>query len=190
MKKQETSKHDFKAREVSLEPISFSTFTALYNSTIDQLYLYGTKITPDKTLVKDCIQEVYIDVFINWNKIRNPQAVKFYLLKALKHEIYQKLKFKRQNDSFDYEMFENHGFEQSFEEEIINAEEENSRDRKIQKALDELTPKLKEILFLKFTMGFTYKEIGWFMDINLGSAKKQTYRALGKLRKFLDKNSL
>jgi RNA polymerase sigma-70 factor (ECF subfamily) len=192
MKKNETGISGFKDRMVPNVPssFSFSAFTTLYNNTIDQLYSYGTKITSDKSLIKDCIQEVFIDVFVNWEKIRNPKSIKFYLLKALNHTICRKLNTRRQNDFFDVEIMEDQFSEQSFEEKIIKKEEENSRDKKIQKVLDELTPKLKEILFLRFNMGFTYQEIGHLMGINSESAKKQTHRALNKLRELLDKSSL
>ncbi len=175
---------------VGPKSFSFSAFTVLYNNTIVQLYSYGMKITSDKSLVKDCIQEAYMDVFINWDKIRNPKSIKFYLLKVLKHAIYHKLKTQRQNDLFDFEVFESQFVEQSSEEKAIKQEAEISRDQKIQKALNELTPRMKEILFLKFNMGFSYKEIGTFTGINPDSAKKQTHRALAKLRVLLDKNYL
>ncbi|MCG8501735.1 MAG: sigma-70 family RNA polymerase sigma factor [Firmicutes bacterium] len=167
---------------------SFSTFTVLYNNTIDQLYSYGIKITSDKSTVKDCIQEAYMDLFQNWEKIRNPKAVKYYLLKSLKRIIYRKLKAKRQSESLDFKNIKDYGFDEPFEDEIIKTENEEILADKMNQALNKLTSKQKEIIHLKFNMGFSYEEIGRLMNIHSDSAKKQTYRALGKLRGLVNEN--
>lgn len=161
-----------------------SAFTLIYNKHIDMLYAYGTKICVDDNLVKDCIQEVFIKLFERRLQIRNLESIKFYLFKSLKNSLFDSLSFNKKmrvaSENAEFEI------EYSAEKYWIDNEVGNSQRRRIEEALSKLTSKQKEIIYLRYNQGLGFTQIAEIMGINAGSAKKQTYRTLEKLREFLD----
>lgn len=157
-------------------------FASIYNTYIDSLYVYGFKICPDKELIKDCIQDVFIDLFQRGSQLSAPSNIKFYLFKVLKHSVYRKLKKERKYGELSARNLDFFQTEYCIERKIIHSEIEKSRKRFIQLITNELSSKQQEILYLRFTMGFTYKEISEILIIDHNSVRKQVYRAIKKLR--------
>lgn len=165
-----------------------SAFTLIYNQHIDLLYAYGTKICRDDNLVKDCIQEVFIKLFERRDQIRNLGSIKFYLFRSLKNalidslSLHQKMRGVSENIEF--------GIEYSAEKYWIDNEIGDSQKKRIQNALNKLTGKQKEIIYLRYNQGLSFAQIADILGVNAGSAKKQTYRTLGKLRELLDNDDM
>ena len=166
-------------------------FTDIYYSFIDVLWSYGKKLTNDHEIIRDSLQEVFLDLYLKRTKdhvsIKNPKA---YLFVALKNSILKKiLKNKRKIDS--KELVENHNtdfqIEYSFQSKLIEIEVSEDTRKHLQNAIQNLSPGQKEIIYLKFEEGLGYKEIAIIMKITVDSARKQLYRALVSLRKILDK---
>ncbi len=70
---------------------SESAYTQIYQSLANSLFNYGCKLTKDRDLVKDCIQEVFINLWRSKEKVADPTSIKAYLFKALRYEIARKL---------------------------------------------------------------------------------------------------
>jgi len=69
-----------------------NSFEEIYNEFSDQLFAYGAKITSDRELLKDCIQDLFIDLYKYNPSIKNPELLEFYLYKSLKRLIIKKRK--------------------------------------------------------------------------------------------------
>ena len=157
------------------------SFEEIYNEFADQLFAYGAKITTDRELLKDCIQDLFIDLYKYNPTIRNAELLEYYLYKSLKRLIIKKLKKDKRLEGFGYEHSSfNLIFSaetDSFPEELINEQIEL-----LQKALKTLDDKKRELLFLKFDSGLNYNEIGDLLDMKPDTVKKQVYRILQYLR--------
>jgi RNA polymerase sigma-70 factor (ECF subfamily) len=157
------------------------SFEEIYNEFADQLFAYGAKITTDRELLKDCIQDIFLDLYKYKPNIRNAELLEYYLYKSLKRLIIKKLnKDKRlQGLGNDHSSFELIFFAEtdSFPEELMN-EQINL----LQKALKTLDEKKRELLFLKFDSGLNYIEIGDLLGMKPDTVKKQVYRILQYLR--------
>jgi len=68
------------------------------------------------------------------------------------------------------------------EQDIFDLEFDHLRVEKLKKILLTLDPKKRELLFLKFSTGLSYVEIGELLDMNPDTVKKQVYRTLDQLR--------
>ncbi|GAA4234329.1 sigma-70 family RNA polymerase sigma factor [Postechiella marina] len=158
-------------------------FGVIYNSNVDALYAYGMKLNADSNFIKDCIQDVFLDIYSNRKKLSKPSNIKFYLFKALKHTIFRQLKKNRKHT--DFPEFDKLSFvtEYNIESKTIGEEIEGYQKELVSKILQELSPKQQEILYLRFTKGFNYIEISQLIDIDHNSVRKQVYRAIKKLRK-------
>lgn len=69
---------------------SKSAFTAVYHRHVDALYHYGERLTADKALIEDCIQDLFAELWTRQAELPAVQTVKFYLFKALKRKIARK----------------------------------------------------------------------------------------------------
>ena len=155
-------------------------FKTIYNEFVDALFSYGAKITSDRDLIKDSIQDLFIDVYTYGTALRKPESLEFYLYKALKRIIIRKLVEKNKHLSVQ-ELREEFDLSFSIEENVFDEESELFL-KKLQEEITHLVPESRELIFLKFNSGLTYVEIGKLLDIKPNTAKKQVYRILDKLR--------
>jgi len=158
------------------------TFEYVYNSCIDDMYAYGLKIDPDKELIKDSVQDVFIEIFEHRNEISKPQNIKFYFLKSLKHAIFRRKKKERKRAMLLERIKLGLVESPNFEDKLILSEMDEKKKHLVHEALQTLTPKQKEIMYLRFSAGLRYDEISEIMEIDRKSVKKQVYRAVKKLR--------
>jgi RNA polymerase sigma factor (sigma-70 family) len=157
------------------------SFEEIYNEFADNLFAYGSKITTDRELLKDCIQDLFIDIYKYSPNLKNPELLEYYLYKSLKHLIIKKLqKDKRLQDvGTEYYSFD---FVFSAEADWFTDEFQNEQIELLQKALKTLDDKKRELLFLKFNSGLNYNEIGDLLSMKPETVKKQVYRILQYLR--------
>jgi RNA polymerase sigma-70 factor (ECF subfamily) len=157
-------------------------FETIYKEFIDVLYAYGSKITSDKALLEDAIQDVFLDIYTYGKKLRHPEYLEFYLFKTLKRNIIRKLK---EINRFDKSCETDEQFELLFTVEESGLEKQQLEERiyKLQKEIKNLDTRKRELLFLKFNSGLTYVEIGNLLNIKPDTVKKQVQRLLRYLQK-------
>lgn len=63
-------------------------FRELYCRFYALLRNYGIKLLPDKSLVEDCVQDIFIKLIQNHETLSPTVNVKGYLLKTLRHKLY------------------------------------------------------------------------------------------------------
>ena len=167
-------------------------FAFLYNKYIHSLYRYGAKICKDDSLVKDAIQEVFLDLYMKREKNKtNPENLKYYLILALRRNLIKKLKRNRKMTN-EYQI---NGvlFEPvySIEQTIIKDEEESKQKKQIIDILNQLPAKQKEALYLRYNEAMEYDAIAKILGISVESVRKQVYRALKSIRDtFVNKSFL
>jgi len=165
-------------------------FAHLYNLHVEVLYRYGTKLCTDDNLVKDAIQEVFLDLYLKRQKNKtNPENLRWYLILALKRNLIKKLKRNRKLAN-EEECELNFEPEYSIEKAIIKNEEEAELNRKVNVVLKNLPAKQKEALYLRYNESMEYPEIAQLLNISVESARKQVYRALSSIREKFGKGGL
>lgn len=159
-------------------------FAILYNRYIDNLYNYGIKLCKDSNTVKDTLQELFIELYLNREKIAIlPENLKYYLLLALKRSLIKKMQTDRKfSHEFSVNEFEP---EYSIEFKMIEAEQSNEISQKVRKALGQLPTKQKEAIYLRFNESLEYADIAGLLDITVESVRKQVYRALKTIREII-----
>lgn len=159
------------------------SFSIIYQHYIDQLLSYGYKLHSDHEIVHDCIQEIFIDLFLKRKTLGvNIQNLKAYLFVALRNSIIKKVTKKRKFEMLDIPENINFDIEYSVQEQLIKQEISNEVNEKLKAAVDTLSPKQKEIIYLKFEEELNYEEISDILNISVESARKLLYRALFSLR--------
>jgi len=157
-------------------------FSAIYSVYSRKLYQYGLKFTQNRTLIEDSIQELFFELLKNRKTIGQTDNILRYLLKSFRFKLFRILKHEKRYDhrheSEDY-VFE---LNFSIEHEMILREKEDHRTTVFLKSLQELTPRQKEAIYLKFTSGLDYKEVSEIMDMGLESCRNLIYRAVKSLK--------
>ncbi len=162
---------------------NMEAFATIYNQHLNTLYRYGTKLCTDDEIVKDAIQEVFLDLYLKREKNKtNPENLKYYLILSLKRNLIKKLKKERKfgesNSGYDVSFDTDYNIEQI----MIEHEEETEKSRRIEYMLSQLTVKQKETLYLRFNESMEYSEIAKVMKISVESVRKQVYRAIKTVR--------
>lgn len=164
-------------------------FEEIYSEYINVLFAYGSKITSEEELVKDSIQDLFIDLYRYKIVLNQPESFEFYLFKSFKRLILKKIKKLNktrkltESDFFAFELKFN------LEEEYIQKETEKSRLLILQKILNDLSESSRELLFYKFNSNLTYKEIGVLTEMKTDTVKKQIYRIISGLRESFNSRS-
>lgn len=157
-------------------------FSEIYETFVDVLFAYGRKITTDRELVKDSIHDLFLNLYKSNPQLHQPEYLEFYLFRSLRNEIIHKIKKSKQESSItDDGMFL---FDLKFnaEQDSLDGDSEEIRDRALAQILQSIDPQKRELLFLKFSTGLSYIEIGQLLGMNPDTAKKQVYRTLDLLR--------
>jgi RNA polymerase sigma factor (sigma-70 family) len=160
-------------------------FAILYNLHIDHLYHYGTKLCKDSDAVKDSLQELFLELFLNRERIRTtPENLKYYLMLSLKRNLVRKLKAGKLVTHYQLKslVFEP---EYNIEFKIIEQESEKEIHNTLVIALQKLTPKQKEAIYLRFDESLEYKEIANILEITVESVRKQIHRAIKTIREII-----
>ena len=165
-----------------------AALASIYSTYFHHLYNYGFKFTHDSLLVEDCIQELFIKLMRNRRNLATPASVKNYLFKAFRSQLFdelEKLKKKpvdelQESTAFDLDLQHHTDAEN---EELID------RHQKMQSAIAALTPRQREVIFLKYQEGFSYPEIAEILSLTPKATYKLVGRAIQTLRSNIFSNS-
>jgi RNA polymerase sigma factor (sigma-70 family) len=159
-------------------------FATLFRNNYELLFRYGGKFTTNTNQLEDSIQELFVEL---WQaKSRSTVvSVRAYLLKSLKYKL---LKTYRQ-PRITLSAGDNDGaFEFSHEHFLVAGEEEAERKRLVVQALEQLSDRQKEIIYLKFYQDLSYEEVSEIMNINYQVARNLLYQAIKSLKNRLPRS--
>ena len=150
------------------------TVDSLYKDYVDDLFSYALGFGLDKQTAMDAIHDVFCRVCIREREVQEIQNPKFYLLRALRNQLIDTYKLKRNysevltgeiTDELPYKI------KITVEDEIIAAEEQA-----------EVSQKVDEILSILYMQECSYEEIAEIMQISVPACRKLLYRTLLKLK--------
>lgn len=157
--------------------LAYTEIVKRYSTT---LFDFGIRFCQDEEIVKDCIQQMFLDL---WNKsfdITERDTLKSYLFKAVRNRVIRE-KAKWQKNSVlteDYEFTLEFGIESK----IIAVDSDLELAQKVKKLLNALPPRQREIIYLRFYEGLDILEISDVMGINRQSAHNLLQKAYEKIR--------
>jgi RNA polymerase sigma factor (sigma-70 family) len=148
------------------------------------LFNYGTRFTKDEELVKDCIQDLFLQLWMTRLSISETSFVKYYLLKSLRHKLCRAIGRSKHQHSWEELQFEAlFNGAPPFEYQLVREEQLAELARKMRKALAGLSKRQQEVIYLRFYMDADIEEIAEIMTLNRQSVYNLLHDALKKLRK-------
>ena len=166
---------------------SQEAYSVLYQQYFFYLLDYGKKISPDRELVKDAIQDLFIELWNRRTHLSDTSSIRFYLSGALKFKLYRTL------DQTPVFFSAAHAVEVDppWEEEQVQEEISQARQKKVHQALLQLlTKRQQEVIRLKFYQELDNDEIAANLQISKASVYNTVSKAMKVLRKNLDRAAL
>ena len=165
---------------------SQSSFDLIYDQLYSPLYNYGFRLCQNEELVKDCIQNVFIEIWQKRKSLGEIHALRYYLFKILRRKIFASLEQVAQAENrLKVAALSRDDFFLRFQVEELETEHEVPEEliHKLSRTISQLTARQKEAVMLKFYENLTYAEISEVMDLKEAKyARQLIYRALDELR--------
>ncbi|MDF9799902.1 RNA polymerase sigma factor (sigma-70 family) [Catalinimonas alkaloidigena] len=168
---------------------SKQAYFQIYQEYVDELYNYGYKIHADRELVKDCLHDLFVNLWEKRIHLAKVQSIQFYLYASLRRKMLRTLK-KRNLESFcDESMFELFSTG-SHESVLIFQQERSQKSSLLKSAIKQLSARQREVVFLKYYDNFSYEEISGIMGISVESLYKLMTKALKSLKLLLHEKAV
>jgi RNA polymerase sigma-70 factor (ECF subfamily) len=156
---------------------------AIYKAHIHSLFNYGGKIIPDADIVKDAIQDLFIELWRNRQQLSDIVQVKYYLFRALRNKLNRATSHRSFVAEGEMQLSSENSPTEYIELAIISKEEEILVRRNLIRVLKKLPQRQREAIYLRFYHNLPYETIASMMDMNYQSILNLVQRALNSLRK-------
>lgn len=163
-----------------------SAFRQLYHAHFRHLLNYGLRFYGSVAVVEDAIQELFLELWQYRLRLAQPQSVRSYLLKGLRNRLSAQLRRERvfEREPIDEDAYP-FALEPSSEQRWVDLDADEDLRQRIRCALDQLSPRQREILYLRYFNDLPYEQICDLLGVQYQSARSQVYQALKVLRQRL-----
>ncbi|RAJ08799.1 RNA polymerase sigma factor (sigma-70 family) [Chitinophaga skermanii] len=165
-----------------------NAFATIYDRYFDRLYEYAMRLHPEEDVVKDVLQELFIKLWTNRDNLSTTVDVRPYLFVSLRGTLYNRLRPRRNVTVVSLDQDEHDfiaHFSSSSEQNLINREQDQAQQQKLLQALNQLNPRQKEMIYLRYFEELDYEQIADVLNISVKGAYKLSARALKNLRDIL-----
>lgn len=169
---------------------SETAFASLYSTYFKILYNYGGKFTSDRDVIKDAIQDLFVKLWEKREELHDVSSPRFYLLKAMRHKMLDALTGKKKFVYEDAPVDDRFEFVLPQEALLISHQMSREQEASVLQALNTLTPRQKEVIFLRFYNNLSYEEIAALMSVSVDSCYNLLSKALSAIKKNIVKVGL
>lgn len=163
------------------EEMAFEELIGRYHKPIFN-YIYG--FTQDKQLVEDIVQETFIKMVNGIDKYNHFSGAKFstWLFSIARNTVLDELRKKKVNFiSID----EGNGLELKSPGDIEESYIQKDEMQKVNQVIDCLPPEARSLVYLRYHMNFSYKEISSILSYPQEKVKWRLHDTLEKIRKIV-----
>ena len=154
----------------------------LYKKYTQELFRLGMSIKGDRSLVKDCIQEVFLKIWQYRHTIKATDNVKLYLFKCLSNKIYKEVgKDKKRCGNLTMDLAEN--LEIDDVEDLDSSQVNLVKRKKLLQILESLPARQHEVIHLLYYENQSYEDTSVIMGINVQSVYTLAWKAIANLKK-------
>ena len=128
----------------------------------DDLYRFGLVLYKNPELVKECINNLFIELWKIKHKLSEVNNIQQYVLTIFKRILYKT--YLKYNSEMQFELLEENILEagliqQSYESILIASQQDEHLKKRLQKALNQLSPRQKEIIRMRYFEHLSIDEI-------------------------------
>ena len=158
-------------------------FSSLFERYYSTLVNYGKTLMTGEDRVKDCVQDVFVDIWSYRHKLNEAIVVKAYLLSSVRKRIARQHHREhifsniKHIDSLEFL------FDFSIEDRLIADETTAKKVEQLNKSINQLSDRQKEAIYLRYHQGLTVEQVAEVLNLNYQSTKNLLHRAILQLRK-------
>lgn len=155
----------------------------LYEQYYTPLTNYGFKFTPDHVCIEESMQDLFLKLWQNRERIARPVVVKQYLYFSFRRILLRKLEYSPSRH--EEELAGEHipfNVNLNCAHPLLRQERINALPAQADTLLGTLTNRQREAVFLKYYEDLSYEHIAEIMHMSMSGTQKLIYRALERLR--------
>ncbi len=161
------------------------TFKLVFDHVYPIIYRITHRITGREDVAEELCQEAFIRYYERVETFPDRDQAKYWLIRVAKNLALNSAKRSgRERTAYERALHEPAVPSRSGEDLVIREEAAHQ----VQRALEQLPPKLKAVLVLKEYGELNYKEIGSILGITEGNVKVRVFRARERLQAILKEN--
>ena len=153
-------------------------FGTLYGKYVNVLFNYGRNLTNDVELIRDCIHSVFLNLWLQHERLREVKRVKYYLFKVIKRKIGKERQVARKRCHW-----EPCTTVLSYEERLITDIAQQERIAVLQRKMNHLTKRQRQIISLRYYENLSNEEIAEVMNISINTVYNTVSLAIQTLKK-------
>jgi RNA polymerase sigma factor (sigma-70 family) len=154
----------------------------IFQDTYDDLYRYGHKLTFNYDIVEDAIQDLFLKLWKNRLNLKPVDNIKPYLFKSLRNHIIDSFYLIKtvpvNQDDLPAIVYSHEDF-------IIDSQVTEEIRNRVIEALNQLPPKQREIIYLRYFEEIDFETIASIMDINVQSVRNTIHRGMVSMRELM-----
>jgi RNA polymerase sigma factor (sigma-70 family) len=147
------------------------------------LFNYGLKISRDEQLVEDAIQDTFFKFWRKKESLAGAANPKAYILKSFRNMLLDRVGSDKKKNRVDPFAFIHET--ESIQDRIMEDEEATALRKKMDRGLDRLPARQREIIYLKFYRNMEYQEIADVLGISYQSVRNSVHVSIKALRQTL-----
>ena len=160
-----------------------SAFSELFEKYYPSLVSYGNSLMPFSERVKDCVQDVFVDIWVYRTNLNKSVVVKAYLLSCVRKRIARLHErdyiFRQSSEISSVEFLLNFSLEKDDDyDEVMFL-----KLTQLNQLLNALPARQKEALYLRYHQNLSIEQISEMLDVNYQSTKNLLHRAILNIRK-------
>jgi RNA polymerase sigma-70 factor (family 1) len=162
-------------------------FDALYRKYSKRLYKFSQSILKSKDEAENIIQDVFLNLWINRDKVEKDSSVKYYIFKIAYNSAISIIRKKIKESQY----IEYVKKLQDLKEEPVDLQiEYNELNKKLNEIINKLPGRQKEVYLLHKVEGLKYVEISKRLNISVNTIENHMSRALKTIREKLRNYSI
>ena len=154
-------------------------YSLIYHQQVRLLFAYGCKLSNQRELIKDCIQDLFYYLWEHREGLSDTDNIRRYLLTALRRSLLTQLK----STAIQYPLLVNSPTTPSYETEWIEQQTAEDQLAGLTQSIQTLPDRQREAVFLKYYQNLSTEEIAATMCINRRAVYKLLAKAIANLRR-------
>ena len=157
-------------------------YAELYDMYVQMLYNYGLKLTSDQELLKDCIHDVLVKLYMKRNDKSVINNLGSYLLISLKNRLVDEFRRQTFTNPNEVETYDYRQAAEDVERDYLCQERATVQSAQVAYLMKHLTRRQRQAITLYYLEERKYAEICSIMKMNYHSVRNLMHRGMLKLR--------
>ena len=160
-------------------------FKKIYEAQIEALLQYGKRFSRDAQTIEDCVHDLFVDLWKRRAGLGMTDSIRRYLLVSLRRSIIRQNQKSSRTDNLEQGRELDLPFTGSVEKEIVDEELGLENKSRLSAAMNQLSARQQEAIFLKYHKNLAYEDVAEIMDINYQSVRNLVFNGISKMRSLM-----